>query len=109
MFHRFWKSPCVGSVPISPPVKGVASSMVDSDFMVTVLKSVMVETEAGVDLVLVRPVLKLGLLVGVRIVLKSVVALAWTIVFSVFYARIWSQKDHDLRWSDEEPGYGGEH
>ncbi|GAB2214048.1 hypothetical protein Droror1_Dr00018382 [Drosera rotundifolia] len=38
---------------------------------------------------------------GVRMVLKSVVALAWTVVFSVFYARIWSQKDHDLRWSDE--------
>ncbi|KAL9257472.1 Callose synthase 11-like protein [Drosera capensis] len=38
---------------------------------------------------------------AVRMVLKSVVALAWTVVFSVFYARIWSQKDQDLRWSDE--------
>ncbi|GAB2217163.1 hypothetical protein Drorol1_Dr00000328 [Drosera rotundifolia] len=38
---------------------------------------------------------------GIRMVLKSVVALAWTVVFSVFYSRIWSQKDHDLRWSNE--------
>ncbi|GAB2298678.1 Callose synthase 11 [Dionaea muscipula] len=38
---------------------------------------------------------------GVRMVLKTIVAMAWIVLFSVFYARIWSQKDHDLRWSDE--------
>lgn len=38
---------------------------------------------------------------GVRMVLKSLVAMAWIIVFAVFYARIWSQKNSDRRWSDE--------
>lgn len=39
---------------------------------------------------------------GVRMLLKSMVAMAWIVVFSVFYARIWSQKDRDLgRWSFE--------
>ncbi|KAI4299377.1 hypothetical protein L6164_032844 [Bauhinia variegata] len=38
---------------------------------------------------------------GVRMVLKSMVALTWTIVFAVFYARIWIQKNSDGRWSDE--------
>ncbi|XP_017702112.1 callose synthase 12-like [Phoenix dactylifera] len=36
---------------------------------------------------------------GVRMVLKSIVATAWTIAFSVLYARIWTQKNHDRRWS----------
>ncbi|XP_031124227.1 callose synthase 11-like [Ipomoea triloba] len=39
--------------------------------------------------------------VCVRMVLKSLVAAAWTVVFGVFYARIWSQKNADRRWSDE--------
>ncbi|XP_024029129.1 callose synthase 11 [Morus notabilis] len=38
---------------------------------------------------------------GVRMVLKSLVALTWTIVFSVFYGRIWTQKNSDSGWSDE--------
>ncbi|KAF4348277.1 hypothetical protein G4B88_025031 [Cannabis sativa] len=37
---------------------------------------------------------------GLRMVLKSLVALAWTVVFSVLYARIWSQKNSDRRWSN---------
>ncbi|GFZ06219.1 glucan synthase-like 1 [Actinidia rufa] len=37
---------------------------------------------------------------GVRMVLKGVVASTWIIVFSVFYARIWSQKNSDGEWSD---------
>ncbi|XAR66463.1 1,3-beta-glucan synthase [Bertholletia excelsa] len=38
---------------------------------------------------------------GLRMVLKSVVATTWIIVFSVFYAKIWSQKNSDGMWSDE--------
>lgn len=37
---------------------------------------------------------------GVRMVLKGMVAATWIIVFSVFYARIWSQRDSDGRWSN---------
>lgn len=37
---------------------------------------------------------------GVRMVLKSVVAITWTVVFGVFYGRIWSQKNSDGMWSD---------
>ncbi|KAF7151972.1 hypothetical protein RHSIM_Rhsim02G0129600 [Rhododendron simsii] len=37
---------------------------------------------------------------GVRMVLKGMVAATWIIVFSVFYARIWSQKDLDGSWSN---------
>ncbi|XP_057462492.1 callose synthase 11-like [Actinidia eriantha] len=37
---------------------------------------------------------------GVRMMLKGVVASTWIIVFSVFYARIWSQKNSDGEWSD---------
>ncbi|XP_022862303.1 callose synthase 11-like, partial [Olea europaea var. sylvestris] len=40
-------------------------------------------------------------LLGVRMVLKSMVALTWTIVFGVFYGRIWSQKNSDGVWSYE--------
>ncbi|MQL80835.1 hypothetical protein Taro_013296 [Colocasia esculenta] len=38
-------------------------------------------------------------LLGVRMILKSVVAAAWTIIFGVLYARIWDQKNRDRRWS----------
>ncbi|CAI0461010.1 unnamed protein product [Linum tenue] len=38
---------------------------------------------------------------GVRMVLKSVVAAGWIIVFGVFYGRIWSQRNQDRRWSGE--------
>ncbi|OVA07770.1 Glycosyl transferase [Macleaya cordata] len=41
------------------------------------------------------------LLLGVRMMLKSFVAIGWIVVFSVFYARIWYQRNHDGRWSDE--------
>ncbi|GAY34506.1 hypothetical protein CUMW_011850 [Citrus unshiu] len=41
------------------------------------------------------------MLLGVRMVLKSVVALTWTVVFGVLYGRIWSQKNADGRWSYE--------
>ncbi|XP_037492451.1 callose synthase 11 isoform X2 [Jatropha curcas] len=41
------------------------------------------------------------MLLGVRMVLKSVVALTWTVVFGVFYGRIWSAKNSAGSWSDE--------
>ena len=41
------------------------------------------------------------LLIGTRMVLKSIVALVWTIVFVVFYSQRWDQRNHDLRWSRE--------
>lgn len=41
------------------------------------------------------------MLLGVRMTLKFVVALTWTVVFAVFYGMIWSQKNGDGRWSDE--------
>ncbi|XAR55506.1 1,3-beta-glucan synthase [Bertholletia excelsa] len=41
---------------------------------------------------------------GLRMVLKIVVAVGWIIVFQVFYARIWLQKNHDGRWSREANG-----
>ncbi|KAI9121394.1 hypothetical protein K1719_008427 [Acacia pycnantha] len=37
----------------------------------------------------------------VRMVLKSMVAITWTVVFGVFYGRIWMQKNSDNMWSDE--------
>ncbi|GLJ16179.1 hypothetical protein SUGI_0270170 [Cryptomeria japonica] len=40
-------------------------------------------------------------LIGIRMVLKTIVAMVWTIVFSVFYSRMWDQRNHDFRWSDE--------
>ncbi|KAM1762467.1 hypothetical protein ACFX12_005110 [Malus domestica] len=40
-------------------------------------------------------------LLGVRMVLKGLVAATWTIVFSVFYAQIWAQRNEDGRWSAE--------
>lgn len=38
---------------------------------------------------------------GVRMVMKIVVAATWIIVFGVFYGRIWSQKNRDRGWSSE--------
>ncbi|CAL5394526.1 unnamed protein product [Camellia sinensis] len=38
---------------------------------------------------------------GVRMVLKSVIAAVWIIVFGVFYGRIWTQKNRDRSWSSE--------
>ncbi|XP_052207508.1 callose synthase 12-like [Diospyros lotus] len=38
---------------------------------------------------------------GVRMVLKSVVAAVWIMVFGVFYGRIWDQKNRDRGWSSE--------
>eukprot|EP01018_Ginkgo_biloba_P014079 Gb_29725 [translate_table: standard] len=40
-------------------------------------------------------------LIGIRMVLKSIVALVWIIVFAVLYSRIWAQRNHDFRWSGE--------
>ncbi|KAG8364724.1 hypothetical protein BUALT_Bualt18G0028500 [Buddleja alternifolia] len=37
---------------------------------------------------------------GVRMVLKSVVAAGWIVVFAVFYARIWRQRNNDRQWSN---------
>ncbi|XP_060191459.1 callose synthase 11-like [Lycium barbarum] len=39
--------------------------------------------------------------IGVRMVLKSIVAVTWAVVFGVFYARIWRQRNSDRRWSYE--------
>ncbi|KAK6141119.1 hypothetical protein DH2020_025139 [Rehmannia glutinosa] len=36
---------------------------------------------------------------GVRMVLKSVVAAGWIVVFGVFYGRIWSQRNSDRNWT----------
>ncbi|KAL8045271.1 hypothetical protein ABFX02_08G102100 [Erythranthe guttata] len=36
---------------------------------------------------------------GVRMVLKSVVAAVWIVVFGVFYGRIWNQRNKDGDWS----------
>ena len=41
------------------------------------------------------------LLIGTRMVLKIVVALVWTIVFTMFYSQRWAERNHDLRWSRE--------
>ncbi|KAJ4981755.1 hypothetical protein NE237_032592 [Protea cynaroides] len=41
------------------------------------------------------------MLLGVRMVLKSVVATGWTVAFGVLYGRIWSQRNQDRRWSAE--------
>ncbi|XP_008229065.1 PREDICTED: callose synthase 12 [Prunus mume] len=38
---------------------------------------------------------------GVRMVLKSIVAAGWIIVFGVFYGRIWTQRNQDRQWSSE--------
>ncbi|KAF8043311.1 hypothetical protein BT93_A1603 [Corymbia citriodora subsp. variegata] len=41
------------------------------------------------------------MLLGVRMVMKIVVAGLWAIAFGVFYGRIWSQRNADERWSHE--------
>lgn len=38
--------------------------------------------------------------IGVRMVMKSIVAAAWAIIFGVFYSRIWQQRNQDRRWSN---------
>ncbi|CAJ1956577.1 unnamed protein product [Sphenostylis stenocarpa] len=38
---------------------------------------------------------------GVRMVLKTVVAAAWFIVFFVFYGKLWEQRNRDRNWSVE--------
>ncbi|XP_050226548.1 callose synthase 11 [Mercurialis annua] len=40
-------------------------------------------------------------LLGFRMVLKSMVALTWAVVFGVFYARIWSAKNSAGFWSSQ--------
>ncbi|XP_043703046.1 callose synthase 12-like [Telopea speciosissima] len=44
------------------------------------------------------------MLLGVRMVLKSIVAIGWTVAFGVLYGRIWSQRYQDRRWSAEANG-----
>ncbi|WCJ27033.1 glucan synthase-like 1 [Euphorbia peplus] len=43
-------------------------------------------------------------LIPLRMVLKSMVAVAWIVIFSVFYGRIWSAKNSAGFWSDEANG-----
>ncbi|KAL5571179.1 hypothetical protein UlMin_020776 [Ulmus minor] len=38
---------------------------------------------------------------GVRMVMKTIVAAVWIIIFGVFYGRIWTQRNQDKRWSPE--------
>ncbi|XP_010656968.2 callose synthase 12 [Vitis vinifera] len=38
---------------------------------------------------------------GVRMVMKTVVAAGWIIVFAVFYARIWTQENNDGGWTSK--------
>ncbi|KAK6919568.1 Glycosyl transferase, family 48 [Dillenia turbinata] len=38
---------------------------------------------------------------AVRMVLKTIVAAGWIVVFGVFYGRIWSQKNADNKWSSK--------
>ena len=38
---------------------------------------------------------------GVRMVLKTIVAAAWFVVFLVFYLKIWEQRNRDGKWSVE--------
>lgn len=37
---------------------------------------------------------------GVRMVMKAVVAAAWIGIFGIFYGRIWEQRNQDRRWSN---------
>ncbi|XP_061375546.1 callose synthase 11-like [Gastrolobium bilobum] len=39
--------------------------------------------------------------IGVRMVLKSMVAITWTVLFGVFYGLIWAEKGSNRTWSDE--------
>ncbi|GAB2242531.1 hypothetical protein Droror1_Dr00019306 [Drosera rotundifolia] len=36
---------------------------------------------------------------GVRMVLKGVVAAGWAFVFGILYAKIWTQRNHDKKWT----------
>ncbi|XP_004487377.1 callose synthase 12 [Cicer arietinum] len=40
-------------------------------------------------------------MLGVRMMLKSIVAAGWIVVFAYFYSKIWSRRNHDKKWSDE--------
>lgn len=40
-------------------------------------------------------------MLGVRMVLKIIVASGWIVVFAYFYAKVWSQRNHDKNWSVE--------
>ncbi|KAJ6379271.1 hypothetical protein OIU76_015981 [Salix suchowensis] len=48
------------------------------------------------------------LVLGVRMILKSVVAVCWMIVFAVFYGKIWSQRNSDLRRSPRDLRWSSE-
>ncbi|MCO5572326.1 hypothetical protein L7F22_026079 [Adiantum nelumboides] len=54
--------------------------------------------DAGMQYSLISPETKL---IGVRILLKIVVASGWTTTFSVLLARIWKQRVKDQSWSSE--------
>ncbi|KAL3696578.1 hypothetical protein R1sor_010654 [Riccia sorocarpa] len=41
------------------------------------------------------------LLVGLRMTLKFVIASVWVVLFSVYYSRMWGQRDADGSWSTE--------
>jgi len=36
---------------------------------------------------------------GIRMLLKIIVAVVWTILFAVLYSRMWEQRNHDFKWS----------
>lgn len=38
---------------------------------------------------------------GIRMVMKSIVACVWIVIFGVFYGMIWSQRNNDKTWSAE--------
>ena len=48
-----------------------------------------------------RLVSKDNILLGVRMLLKCVVAAGWIVVFDIYYGKIWSQKNHDREWSNK--------
>ncbi|KAI6697333.1 hypothetical protein NL676_017452 [Syzygium grande] len=54
--------------------------------------------DAGMQYLLVS---RETMLLGVRMVMKIVVAGLWMIAFVLFYGRIWSQRNADKRWSQE--------
>ncbi|PKA66554.1 Callose synthase 12 [Apostasia shenzhenica] len=52
--------------------------------------------DAGTQYSLVR---RETIWLGVRMMLKSIAAAAWTVAFSILYARAWDQRNRDHRWS----------
>lgn len=46
-------------------------------------------------------VTKETILLGVRMVLKGMVSATWTILFGVFYGKIWAQRNSDRMWSKQ--------